>query len=810
MSSQVQLILHKVDQYINKRKFDDAINLILTYVEGESHDNHYKLYKRLANIYYTLKDYEKAYFQFEFMMNHCKTSSYIYYKLGFINHHHFSDYIKAHEMYEMCLSMKPDHKNCLFELAKLKFYELTQFDQAKSLFIKLITKTKQMACVWYHFGFLLHTLNHKKQMGFAFIKAIELQPNIAKYHFKFAICLEANKEYNKADYFYKKAIEALPNYDDTICMTYANFLDTCMDDKNGAKKYMQIAANMNHEYLHDYHKLQQSMMYQLEKKNKITLIIFDVNVIVNCGISEIYNINQKKMLNIFGGQDRIQKLMEHFQTNISIYNIQNIILLSLKQNQYYDVIYEMLNKVGLSQYTQLCKSNTSYFSNNDDCEIMNIIEIKDKFKLKYYDEVLFVSDSKNHIQILRNMCKVYFIDNDKSYPLTGIIMINISEIYQILNDEYHLDDNVSCNTTRSLSDINVRLLKDIIKQTKKKFTANKMITLINKIYEKMIQDPDYENFIKFHRCFNKALLAISNKQYWTAVQHFNEALQYDASQLDLHRGLAKCFSCLGYHEAANIAYNNAFTINPTHYYLNLSYGWHLLSIRQPQDALNHFEYTTKLSKHHNEEKNLLTAKAIACERIGDDEKAEAYYERATNLNKRIYANAHFNFGMFLQRLGRYAEAKSQLEIYVEVVPNKFIHKQSLMLALDTLNIQCKYNYSMDISIHINDYKNYILNKLNLNNNIVIIMGCSECEFMKRFMFDEFWFDIVNKHTLKFNNYYDTFIETGLNNVEMLMNDIDDIELMLTDLIAIDSIIDVKLIQLSLLKYKRHIYYHQYK
>ena len=581
-----------------------------------------------------------------------------------------------------------------------------------------------------------------------------------------------------------------------IYATYAKFLDLYLDDQNGAEKYMRIASNMNHEYLHDYRKLQHSINYQLKKIIKITFIVFDISVIIN-EIPEIYNFNHDKLIKLLGGQDRIQKLREHFQTNASIYNVHNIVLLSFEHNQYYHIIYQIFNEIDLLQYTQLCKSKTHYFSNDENNQIFNVIDIKDQFNLKHHDEILFISDSVYRCQILNNECKTYFIDNDRSKPLKGITMTDISCIYQILEGINHIDDGNTDVGMTPLSQLDVDLLQNIIKEAKKKITTHTMINLKRKIYTKINQNPEYMNFIKFHDLFKKALHAVSHKHHWTAVQYFNEALQYDSSQLELHRGIAKSLSCLGHHEAAEIAYNNAFTINPHHYYLNLSWGWHLLSTDQPQQALNQFEHTTKLSRYNKEDKNLLTAKAIACERVGDDEKAEIYYKQATNTNEKIYEHAHYNFGMFLKRMNRYDEAKTQLELCMKISPIKYINKPSFIFTLE------KLSYSMDASLYINQYKHYILSKLNIN-DIEIRMGLSESEFLKRFMFDEFWFDEINKLTPKFNGYYDTFIQVQLNNLEILFNNFTNFQSILRDKIVVHDINDMRLIECSLIKHKQHI------
>ena len=205
----MQIKLHslhrEVDQYCHQQKFQDARDVILEHI-NESEVNHYILRLRLAVIYEQLKDYQNSYIQYQLLLND-KPTPYIYYKLGFINHHYFIDHIMAQKMYNLCLRMKHDHLQCLFELAKLLFYELKQFNQSRILFTKCVTLNSVSADIWYNFAELLYILNEEKQMKFAFAKAIELQPNSIQYYQKFAKYSEFYHEYNKADYLYRQSLQ---------------------------------------------------------------------------------------------------------------------------------------------------------------------------------------------------------------------------------------------------------------------------------------------------------------------------------------------------------------------------------------------------------------------------------------------------------------------------------------------------------------------------------------------------------------------------------------------------------------------------
>ena len=562
---------------------------------------------------------------------------------------------------------------------------------------------------------------------------------------------------------------------------------------------MKLASHTNNEFLFYYHQLKDSLNDHLSQTSyKIKLIVIDINVIMYHNNIQTFslNLNLKDLRKAFGGYDRIQRITDFFQ-QLSLCGV-DIILLSKEQN--HEKISLILHKLNLLKYVQLYKFNNCYFSNNINKKIFNLIKIKDKFKLKYHDEVLFISDCIDNIGILNNECKLYLVDNHGSKPLFGITIFDMVKIKHIVKDEdinLNMNDDTYIHGSNSLSDINRKLLIDLMKEIIKKShksQSKKQIHVINYIYTKLDENPEYIKFIKFGVCLQKAIKSVSNHDYWVAAQYLQQTLQYDESQLYIYRLLAKCYSCLRHVEEAEIIYQKALNISPLDYLTNFSFAYHKLSIGEPLQALHHFEYTTKLSNRSKLDKSMLTALARTYECTGNFEKADEYFKKATNSNGHIYEHAHFHYAMFLNKFDRYIEAQQQLKICLKISPNKWKYNQQMNVILFELNISKKKD------IYFNQYVHYIKNQINENhiNNI----QCSIDEFIKQYIFDEFWFDHMDKLTHIFNKYYDTFILNNLNDIQTLLNG--DLHHILKYKIKITNNNDLESIVIALLKYKKYI------
>ena len=811
--STMDATISKAKSLFKDKKYLQSEKLLLQIINEDRHNrNNYILYSKLGDIARELGNYITAnkYYQQSLMLDDLNPT--IFLKLGDLLHYHLENYQQSEEMYIQCLKLNHQNSKCHFQLGKLMILN-NKLAEAEASFRECLKLDASKASPHYYLSIVLIKQNkhEQKTILYGFLRAIHLQPLIAKYSIEFAKYCEKIGRKHQANYSYKKALE-LTN-DPSLLEIYAYFLLNQMNDIENALKYLKKACELDDEYEYDYDCLREDVLLQNRCEYNIKLILYDFESIIlyRQPNQMIDDLNMTDLKGIFGGNDRITKLKDFLQKSVDK-NVKNIIF----GKDTCDNIYKLLKPLGLYEYVnEIIGNDTSHFLTQNKEKIYHIIKIKDDNKLRSSNEILHISGIYEDIINASNECKTYFVDPTKSYPFSGPNLYDFYQLHHVIDDpQFMVNNDVDQNFVFGTSITNLKrknepLLKALINETIAYCKYNKRIHSLETLYELQQKDHEYFEFSKFFHDFSQAMRCIDRDNLWTAGYYLQCILKNEQSQIEIWRRFARCCSYLKHNDAANIAYDISLNINPYHYYTNFSFSYHLLMCGDYKRSKEAFIRTNNVSKFASMNASLLVGLARTCEELGQYDEADKYYKDAVKDSYiKYYEPAHYYYGCFLERTQRFSKAMDQFDICFKMSPNKCQNILKICEVSLNLNDMKKFEFfikkaiQMDPSVIYNYERHYkksyvVYNGKCLNSDQINILDVNhDAEF------DSFWFDEIAVTIPEFNAYYDHFIRNNLNDMSLLLGD-NDIARKLNEIIKIKDPIHFDLI-LSKITHRRFV------
>ena len=345
-------------------------------------------------------------------------------------------------------------------------------------------------------------------------------------------------------------------------------------------------------------------------------------------------------------------------------------------------------------------------------------------------------------------------------------------------------------------------------------------------------DKRYSRFIEFGYQFLECVRGQRSEKWWVTGHIMKRLISLEQSHSELWRRYGKALAYLKHIDAADGVYKITLEISPNHYWTNLGYAYFMMMRDRFSDAEIYFHKAMKVSRYKDKDRNLYVGLARTMEELSQPNKAEYYFKlsianhdskedparrRWNNYkHKTFYEPAHFFYGSFLQKQGRYEEAKQQFEICVSKASNAINHYR-LSDVLYKLKEFDGYEYHLKKALECDPYmpmarsswRNYCrraggkvdvvtFKKMQSRSigtkgsvtGILMKGGVKETKKDTRYgecvverksdemedimsestvEFDRFWFDEIGITTPKFNGYYDKFVECGLNDVRCIVD-----------------------------------------
>lgn len=333
----------------------------------------------------------------------------------------------------------------------------------------------------------------------------------------------------------------------------------------------------------------------------------------------------------------------------------------------------------------------------------------------------------------------------------------------------------------------------------------------------------YAKFIEFGYKLYDCIQG-QRKEKWWSVGHIIKdlLLNYEQSHCRLWQFYGKILGYLGHNKIADKMYQIAFDLSPNNYKINFSYAFFMLQIGKFNEAKKYFHKAMCCSKYINKDKNLYIGLARTYQNLQQPSKAEYYFilavidnnndnynnndnqirRKCCNYKYKIsYSPGHFFYGSFLEKNGRYDEAKEQFKICIKIKSNA-INNYKLGDILYKLKEYDESKNYLTKALEIDPYmpmakrclnmldKEIKSNNNNDNNNNVEIIYYKLNKY--NIEFDHIWFDKIGIITNEFNRYYDKFVELKYNDTRVIMN-INDFQMFLKKTIQINDIRHINII-----------------
>ena len=230
-------------------------------------------------------------------------------------------------------------------------------------------------------------------------------------------------------------------------------------------------------------------------------------------------------------------------------------------------------------------------------------------------------------------------------------------------------------------------------------------------------DPRYNKFIEFGHKFLACVRGQREEKWWSTGHLIKDLLLLEQSQAELWRRYGRSLAHLKHMDAAENAHQMALQLSPNHYWTVYAYARFLMTTCRFAEAEQMWYRAMKVSKFKNKDRNLLVGLATCMERLQQPHKAEYYYKLSVgkhdkddpkrnrmqnDKHKTFYEPAHFFYGSFLQKQGRFKEAREQFEICTERKSTSINHYRlgNVLLALKDFD---GFEYHLNKALEIDPY-----------------------------------------------------------------------------------------------------------
>ncbi|MBY0578560.1 MAG: type IV pilus biogenesis/stability protein PilW [Burkholderiales bacterium] len=153
-------------------------------------------------------------------------------------------------------------------------------------------------------------------------------------------------------------------------------------------------------------------------------------------------------------------------------------------------------------------------------------------------------------------------------------------------------------------------------------------------------------------------------QYAVALAELKEAVKSDPSYAPAYNVLGLVYMTLRDNDAAEQNFEHALSINPKDSDINNNYGWFLCQTQREKKSIEHFLAALANPLYTTPEMAYLNA-GICSERIGEDRRAERYYQQALQIQPRL-AQANLGLARINFRAGNYGLARSYLSSHMQM------------------------------------------------------------------------------------------------------------------------------------------------
>eukprot|EP01084_Bolivina_argentea_P105480 188887_1 len=243
----MEQLKQKAKQLLENKKYKEAKQLMLQMIEHCDED--YQFFSDFGDISFKLNEFTEALNWYEKSVHINSVNSTIYIKIGNLLHEHLNDFIKAKRMYDNCLKLSPNNEECWLNYGNL-LSKQNDFAKAEQCYLKCKTPHAE---VKYRYGlmFCKKSPNIKQTQQKALhllLEATELQPNIAKYHYQYALLAQKVGFHDKAKNAFDIALQ-LNHYQHALCSKDNGLFDQADKAFHDALK-LENYKNIN--YLYDY------------------------------------------------------------------------------------------------------------------------------------------------------------------------------------------------------------------------------------------------------------------------------------------------------------------------------------------------------------------------------------------------------------------------------------------------------------------------------------------------------------------------------------------------------------------------------
>eukprot|EP01083_Nonionella_stella_P086402 240053_1 len=366
-------------------------------------------------------------------------------------------------------------------------------------------------------------------------------------------------------------------------------------------------------------KIKQHSMDRSHVKN-IRLIVYKFEDIVFHNKMEISSdMSWKDIKELFGGEDRIGALRNHFQRMHGIKKLK----LGLVTEHHEKVIVDLLSRTRLKGVFE----DSIYSLHTDWDPIDNGLSKKNR---------CYVAMNSNQEDTVREYCMILYMKPYEECCLSGLKLIDMFNIESTFNLCME-----GANWYYSIYDVPFAIPDSMMQHDAKVYNAIKteIETMCTNVEHLQVFDWINKHFREYTECykefcykFGDCYFAMKERSYWTAANFLFSLMIMEQNDSELHGKYAKCLGQLGLELEANAHFEQSLQLKNDSYSVHESYGEFLHNCRRHHEAITQFHICLDLKKFegpitkHTFYTNY--AKSLDFGQFEDTSETEKYYKLA--------------------------------------------------------------------------------------------------------------------------------------------------------------------------------------